>query len=637
VGGPLSAAKHATLDDVETARQATLSLEDSYLGAAGTSIDPERNLPHRFGVRAPQVLEEVKKQLAGWLDDCLEKPERGLRGLLMTQNDKGGGRKGYLQSMMELLQQTFVSEKSDCVQRRNSAETDAEGWAAERDRCFEQLKTAVTDTKVDILRQRPISVQILSAKMIDAEKQYLLAKAEVALYDLCREVARQTIAFLGEKTVQLGEFSKAIDGLPQPFLDLRGDYLRPGDEVLFIQVFDEAEDWPKFYKLGGAEVMASNEAKLMQGTQTLYKLYEVWREQGIDHLRSGLRAYCDKRFIDDFRAHPREVNLLQHPKMRGAENMRMRAQQLVAAGLSRAQLSNQWGHGVRPKRDAYIGIAEDTSDQRRQFARAVRDTLLGQGFTDDMIHELPTTNKGEAYLYTVNYAFPLSMIQLIGQDCHETYYTFYHELRRGQVGGTKQYYRIPVHIDKRWEGKFDDLTWMQDEEARRVKEVYEILLFGALLGVTYRQRDKEMTTFGYRRRRMGSLVPETWGGRREATEFLKGDGTVRRRFLNEIARREEALTPEQLRAYAMAMRYLFRIPGFGSGTVEATLLEEREKAMEKVCARAKVELATMPDGNDPEDLWDFVSKETGGLLVKAQNCEVPLLKDMPVWDANPEA
>lgn len=623
--------------EIEQAKQALAAIEDRLIGAQGIGrLDSENNLPYRFTVDTKRVVDEVRESLMKWIGVCLEDPSRGPKGLLMV-GGQAGSRKGYLQLMKERLNQTYVSDTSECMTRKQEALKYAESWRGKRDAAFAELKTAVTHPFVLPFGKRE-AVSIWTENLKKAEEQYIIRMAEVALYDRCRYVAGEAERFLNEKTVDLQSFLSAIEGLSSPFRAKKDALLRPGENVLFIQVYDEAEDWPRFYKLGDKDVSAQNEALAFLGKRTLHDVYDDWREEGTDHTKNDLWKYCEKRFTDDFDAHPRQVDLMRHPQMRGSEKLTMRAKQLVGAAMPRAQVSGGWGKLGQTKRRAYIGVTSDNNEDRQKFVQAVKNALQANDFSVNDILEQENFNKGEIYLYTVNYAFPLPRMPLVSTVCHSTYYSFYSDLRRNQVGAKTN--RIPVHIDRRWEGRFDDLTSMTDDEALRHKEALEVMLFGPALGVVYRHKMKEMpglAEFGYWRKELGITKKASWGNRKETLEALKNDGGMRKRFYDEIKKREGELDPDRLRAYLLALMYVSLTPGFAEGTVEHSLLVSRYTELEGIRQKKNVVLKDVPADKaaDIVELWHWVQTESAGLLDIPEGCEIPVLKGLEPWVYKP--
>jgi hypothetical protein len=532
--------------------------------------------------------------------------------------------------MTERLQQTFLTEKSECMNEKQSAGQYAESWRGEKETHFTELRKAASLFVVGLMAGKAVAVNHHSKALQDAEEQYVIRMAEAALYDWCRQVASEAVNFLAEKTVNLQEFMRDVEGLSQPFLDMKESLLKPGQNVLFIQVYDEQEDWPKFYKLDEQPVQVAAEAKLLMGSKTLHDIYSEWREQGRDHLSKLLKRFAEKRFGDDFAAHPRQIDLMQHKLMQGEQNLKMRAQMLVAAALSRAQVKTGFGQAAQTKRGAFLGIVSDAAERRKVFVQAVMDSLQGYGYATQNINVQDTHNKGEVYLYTVNYAFPLPVMPLVGSICHDTYYSFYRDLRRKQVG-TRNYYRIPVHADRRWEGKFEDLTWMSDEEAVNHKEALEIMLFGAVLGVTYRKKVKDiqgLVEFGYRRKEMLRTVDKSWGNRKETLDALKNDGELRRRFREAVIKREGDLDAGKLRAYAHALVFTSTLPAFGEGTVEKALILKRFETLLPALQKKDIVLKDEPVGKDQTELWDWTRREAADLLVWPDDSELPVLAGM---------
>jgi len=565
-------------------------------------------------------LEEVRSQMAraaeSWVDLCLDEPRRGMKGLLEEK-------KGYLHHMTEHLKHTFLSkEDSECARRLKRAQEDAKSWRALRDAALDEIVAAVSDTNVAILRERPFTVSFLTERLKDAETQYAYARVEETLYALCSEAGKHFGGVLSDLAADLPQFHNDVDGFSGKFSQTRRALLDQGDGVLFIRIFDEKEDWPDYYQLNKQPVAPNAEAAQFQTDvdtkrRTLRAVTDYWRKEGAEKLRLRLAGSCDNRFTRDFRENRRDKDVLKHPKVR-SRNKQTLAGELVDAALSWAKREEVFaGRQVEVVREAYLGIAGgNEATESAEFARYVQDKLAAYRYKSDEFKIQKTDSKSEIYLYTVNYAFPLPVLRTVSDPCHTSYYNFYSTVN-DIVGRSKE--KIPVHIDSRWEGLFEDLVLVTGDDAETMREAIEVLLFGSLLKVLVRRRKDSTLKFGYVKRATGRQEDVLWGNRRESIEELRKDSFLRDALRDKISELEQGLSTNRLKAYCYAMTYLTTRPEFEPGTAERNVLDAKYLDTE-ACWEARQDrtqdekIETLPSGLDDDGVKRWITVRTGDSL-----------------------
>ncbi len=619
VAGLRSKAGSCTLADIEEARKALNDVDTHYVGMDTARLDADINIPHRLKVKLPAVTEQLKTVMEQWLVRCLEEPGRGLRGLLAEKT-------GYLARIQEQLQTVFTSDQSDCAKRRERAEKDAGLWQGERDRFLDELTEAVTNSKVGLLNERDFSVKLLADKVKDAEAQFGFARAEAVLYGLCQQAVMDAASYLVSRTSRLPQFLTDMEAMTGPFLEEKTARLRPGDDVLFIRIFNYDRDWPGFYRLRGEPVSAASEAKGFLAHEglprpmSLLEFADFRFQESMERVRALLAKFCDNRFTQDFASYPRDEDVLTHPEFT-KKSLKAWATDLALAGLPLVKLTGHFGgKPVKAKREAYLGVSADAD---KNTVDALEKELGGAlASRDYQLQVLKSTRKSEVFLYTICYAFPLPAVPVVSGACHDAYYSFYRDLRENRQFG-KLYYQIPLHLDKRWEGQFDDLVLYSEQDAHVAKESLEALLFGSILGVIRRYEKDRVTAYGYCKVKVGRIADIELGkNRKEAMDTLMHDAGLRGRLLAVISEREAALSEQERKAYSYVLMYLSSQPGFTVGTSEHELVDAKHKAV----SQAAGNLELPPKGLAGDALADWVRNQVGEFLDWPQYAKFPALK-----------
>jgi len=519
------------------------------------------------------VTTEAKASLLDWIRNaCLENEVRGLNALLAED--------GYLRHMMENLkamcQPVEGGSKPEFDVRKEQAAKDATFYEEQRDTLLKELSYALRSVGLTVLGAKNLTIEKLLERLRNAEEQLLFAKVELCLLDEAKKVAKAAVDLLREEKALMEPFQKAVPGWIAGFEATHDEFLNFGSNVLMIRLFDREKDWGAFYVLDVDEQGDSKpvsrkteyhsflEQKL-NAKATLVDLIELFRKNSRDsHQR--LSDFCDDRFWKDLDAHPRPINLLEHPQyidrraevidrlVRSARPMMRQAGKMAGANLATARV-------------AYLGISDADSNQARAFAEDVGSLLKKAGY--DELNVKPTGRTDEIYLYLVNYAFPLPALPIVTNECHGAYSDFYRALREGRVGSENA--NIELHLSKAWEGKLSDLLVYTDEEARKERDARFVLLFGTILKVLSVKDVKGQTQYGIK---LGppSFKVTPLGSRREASEILRSDFEQRQLLISVIAQRERDLK-EQLPAYYWALQYLRFSSEFAPDSPEDTLLE----------------------------------------------------------------
>jgi len=208
------------------------------------------------------------------------------------------------------------------------------------------------------------------------------------------------------------------------------------------------------------------------------------------------------------------------------------------------------GTALTTSRCAYLGIRNLEDREWKEFADKVRAQLGTAGYT--VVSPQSTGLSSEVYLYLVNYAFPLSALDVVVNECHSAYSKFYQSLREGTTRDRKS--QIQLHLSKKWEGRFPELVAYTEDKARRVKEAREILLFGTMMKVLSVQK-AEQPEYSYT---LGHPLNRTMplGFKWEAIDRLCSDDNTRALLEQAIDKRSRELSDAQLVALYWAVQYL---------------------------------------------------------------------------------
>ena len=620
------------IDELETRLK---DLEDKQIRSDGTD-------PAKWGA----VIDLIKKTtgsvnrdacnaLLEWVkENCLEKDSRGLR-ILLTQD-------GYLRYMSENLKELYLPPREGVRAiydvSKETSQKDADYYKKRKETVLKELRFAIKSLALAGLKAKDSTIQTLVERLRESQEQYALAKAADCLYDETKKVAKSAVEFIAEKKPLLERFQEAIASVRRSFDTRYEGFTTFGDHVLFVRFFDHERDWGEFYKLdvdeqGQPKVVDARAEyrrfleQTLGGKATLWELVELFDRKGEKETRTKLSNSCERRFWLDFEANPREVDVLQHPKMRSDWNASIERMVRSAMPMVRRE-SHLAGHALQVQRKAYLGVCQTEGEPYEGFIEDVRGRLNSLGYRIDDIEAWPTEKPWEVYLYLVAYAFPLSSLPAVVTDCHRAYSDFYKALRENQIRERK--YQIPLHLSRTWEGKFEDLVVYSDEVAKRVKEAREILLFGGILKALTLREEKGMIEYGYK---IGAPVfRTTWlGPKLESTDRLCHDQTLSARLLGAIQEREPALSKAQLKAYYWILQYIKFSGEIAAGSPEATLIDAHIGAVyDRLTAQGIVEESLSLDGI-PEDNKAASAIANAGTNSVEWVGAVPTVKGLEAW------
>jgi Tubulin like len=509
-----------------------------------------------------KVQEGLKADLRQWIKDVMNDPARGPRAAIVGNSHMHQlieNLKTYYQARDGVPQPKFEARKAEAAE-------DVGVYKDEAEAVKKEIKEALANTGVAALRLKDWTVETLIERLKDAQQQYALAAAEVCLMEEAKLIAKSGVEFLEKLRPGLVKFTESLDVMAKRFLGKKEGFLSYGQGVLFLRYFHAEHDWPAFYALGvdgERQPLPVNPGEEQRryldetfGAQSsLWELVEHFAREGEAGVEGKLGKHCEARFIRDFEANPRQVNVLDHPQLKDREDMQAAIDKLVRCARPMVKRNAQSGSTqIQAEKWAYLGIAERNGEPYASFIQKVKGKLHALGYDDGHIEVLSTNKPWEVYLYLVSYAFPLSSLPEVTNEYHNAYYDFYQELRRSNRPDSS---RIPLHLSKTWEGRFDDLHVYGDREAREIKEALEAVLVGSMLKVLeLRVNDSGEIEYGYRRDVFGGARREPLGTRRETIDLLRNNSTLRQLLLTTISLRESALKKPELRNYYWLLLYL---------------------------------------------------------------------------------
>ncbi|HEY0760107.1 MAG TPA: tubulin-like doman-containing protein [Acidisarcina sp.] len=549
-GAPLKtsadvAALSAELDRIEN--ELVLSESDRI----GTSI---RWVRQRTGT----VIAETKGRFSDLLRDrVLENPERGLATAL---------RKGYFDLAISRTKDLIDPSSAGSLGEFDAliAETDSDVLALRgiRTDAVRELHAAVRSVPALLLGARQQIVKLALDRLRDAQEQYLFAAAERQLLVETRKVAQELYRTMRESRDALSIFldkAETIRGAAEQRFANFKSRLANSSHVLFIQLFDMDNDWPKFYKLDvdpetahPADVNPAREyvnlLRHFESAEGLAGLANLLRRETTQEVDRRVEEFCERRFYEDFIKYPRQVSVLDHPMLKDPAQMRQTLQNFVNQARPMLRRDTRMAATeVETTAVGYLGISNPGSPESRDFIDQVQQLARVKVETHD------NGRPYEIYLYFSSFAFPLPSVSLVQNECHLAYTDFYSQFSPGQA--RQAVTGIPLHLSKRWEGRFDDLVIYSDEQAELLEEVLSILRFAPLLNILTTALDKAtgMMNFYYK-----DAPPYTTtnllGKRRNVIGRLMADSSLREILIGELHTREDSLTPAQLKSYFWALQ-----------------------------------------------------------------------------------
>lgn len=570
------------------------------------------------------VLKECCIGLDKWVQTCLEVPERGLRGFLEKE--------GYLDQLIGELKDLLSSIEN----RRQECQDDVDEYGSRKDQKLQELREAQKSLAVAGLGLRDWSIAELLKEGRENLEQELLAQGEMFVLQEAKKVVVGMDSYLQWKK-DFEKFARELPGWARDLEKKRGDLLSFGENEVFIRVYNDARDWGAFYSIGRDEIgkplqpdgqveqksflqeyLAAKEEK----DQTLLNLIEAYLQQGRD-LIGPLEQYCENRFRQDFRAHPRQIEVLRHFEVEN--DLDKFAQRLVRNSLPMTYRQDQLGgKTVGGRQTVYLGIAQQAGKTYSDFIEAVHKHLPKKFILKDE-DVFQTGRPTEVYLYTVTYAFPLPSLPTISNQCHDAYYSFY---RATNIKDKKNY--IPLHNDRRWEGQFEDLIVLSEERRQQIKASLEIMILGPILKIIEIVGQNGGVKYCYRVwAPQRSRVENLGRNKREAVQKLQEDGLLREEIYGVMKERESTLSKPLLQSYYWILSYIRFSELLPEETPEYSLILERQTNVHKKLIANGVDSSDLAieKSLDPKE---EAKKKIEGRAEWAG--EFPVLKGLPLWE-----
>jgi len=565
-----------TSADVAALRERLAQLENEKVlvdsDRVGTSIRWLRQ-------RTPTVNAETRDRFFGMLSDrVLENAERGVATAI---------RKGYFDLAIARTKEMIDPSNTGVLGAFDGliAETDRDAatFRGLKDEQMRELDVALRSLPAAILGAKEQIVKIVLGRVRDSQEQYLYAVAEKHLLLEAKKVAQELFRIMRETRDALAIFldkADAIRGDAEARLQMFQTRLATGSHVLFLQLFNMERDWPRFYKLGldpetqqPADVDPRREytnlLRYFEADSGLAGLADMLRRETTAEVNRRVEEFCERRFYDDFVTNPRQVSVLDHPLLRDRASARQTLQNFVNQARPMLRRDEKLGASeVESTTFAYLGIADQSSPDSREFIKEVTD------LANCRVEVFDTGKPHEIYLYFSTFAFPLPSVSLIQNECHHAYTDFYAQFNPGQARQPSA--GIPLHLSRRWEGRFDDLVIYSDQEAKLLEEVLEIVNLAPVLRVLTARTDEAtgLPEFFYKDAPPFTTT-NSLGKKRNVVGRLMADTFLRRTLSQEVQTREAALNSQQLKAYFWALEVQLLHPDIEEGTPDFQLLRRK--------------------------------------------------------------
>lgn len=529
------------------------------------------------------VTEEAKKRADALLRErALENPARGIKSALREG--------GYLDECIAGLKALGAPEETGVpavfAASRAAASNDAETWKGMRAGLLMELKEAITGFTIRVLGVSDWTLSVLLGRLQEATKQALLCQAEACLFEEANKTSLAVGKFLDQRKKDLQKVLEFAQIYSNESKDRAESLQRVESEtqVLILRLYDRAQHWGIYYCLGrdedsGEPLRVDPEkeyAKFVERFGTgvgILELAALLEKEGRKGLSKRIDKFCEDRFADDFQVNPRAVDVLEHPMMKDHEEEYL--QRLVNAALPMLRQNRTLGP-MKAEIDHvfYVGVADPDLPKYKELKDKISKLLrawAGQGFKIE-VQDHATGNPAEVYLYLSDYAFSLPLLPIITQDAHKAYWDFYDKINQAGSGNAQQ--MIPLHLSKRWEGKFEDLIEYKDEQANTLVEIISILLFGQMLKILVLKELKGMHVYHYMLGKPFSRL-DPIGPRRQVVANLQKDSKLRKTLAAAIEQREHLLTPEQLLAYQRAVQAAANSPELIRKTPDDLILGQK--------------------------------------------------------------
>lgn len=527
--------------------------------------------------------EDGKKRVDALLRErALENPARGVK----TAMREGG----YVDECIAGLKALGAPEEAGVAavfpNSRDASAADAKTWLDLRTGLLDELKNAMGSLTVKVLGASEWTLGVLLDRLKESARQGLLCQAEACLFAEANKTAMTLAKLLDQRKKELQKFVESAE-LYATESKARSEALQhveSSNQVLILRLYDKTQHWDTFYRLDRDE--DSGDASLVNPEKEYRRFaQDVGAGVGVLELaaqldREGRPAfsrridkYCEDRFADDFLTNQRAVDVLEHPIMKSRKKEYL--QRLVNAALPMLR-QNRTLAAMKSEVDHvfYIGVADPELPKYKELVADIGKLLrarAGEGFAVE-VQPQATRNPAEIYLYLSDFAFSLPVLQIVTHDAHKAYWDFYEKIDEAGQGNAQ--HLIPLHLSKRWEGKFEDLVEYSDEQANTLREIFSILLFGPMLKVLGLKDQKGLHSYYYMLGQPFSR-PESIGPRRRVVASLFKDSKLRNTLTAAIREGESKLTEEQLVIYHRVVQAAANNPELIRKTPDDLLLREK--------------------------------------------------------------
>ncbi len=616
--------------DIDELRALFETLETKLLRADSTDAG-------EMGIAVGFIREKTKRALEGsevwltkWVQGNLDEGLRGLKSLT-----KSTGYLPYAKGKLEELRKaTQVDEKARFESLRKKAIADALFSHRRWETHLKELTFSQSSPWVGALGLRRWTNEFQLRILKESHQAYLMAKAAFCLYDECIKVAIMLAARIEQLEKNLKRFQLFIEKLRADLHERSEQYLQFGDSTLFIQVFDRERNWKDFYRLGIREMKELEEVKPSEelaaflrqsfdSAVTPLDLIESFQVRGV--LDKALMDYCETRFRQDFNSNPRNVRLLENSIFNDESTSKETISKFVRNALPMMRVTPDLaGKEMQTSKLAYLGMCDIYDSKWKDFADKVRAELSCLGYGN--VNRISTGTSSEVYLHLVNYAFPLSALHIVVNECRDAYSKFYRNVRKGTFADKK--YQIPLHLSRKWEGKFPGLVAYSEEQAIQVTEAREILLFGVMmrvLTVLVGDPTEFCYTYGHPLNRTISL-----GFKWEAIDSLCADAKTRELLMAAIRDKKSTLTQEQLVALYWAIQYMLSGPQSGIDEPERALLNQELKQIDRQLISMELLTKEMKMEGESDSSRAEICKVAAGDTLDWSG-EIPVLRNIEQW------
>jgi uncharacterized membrane-anchored protein YhcB (DUF1043 family) len=628
--------------------------QPSDIDALGRKLeDLEKKLTYSLGndkVRWGDVIKHLRNQAGPATEDgkkrvdallrerALENPARGVRTAMRDG--------GYVDECIAGLKALGAPEEAGVPavfpSSRNASAADAKTWMDLRARLLGELTNAIGSLTVKALGASVWTLGVLLERLKESAGQGLLCQAEACLFAEANKTAIALAKLLDQRKKELQKFVESAE-LYATESKARSEALQhveSSNQVLILRLYDKTQHWGTFYRLdrdedSGEPSLVNPEKEYKRFAQGVgagvgvLELAALLDREGRPAFSKRIDKYCEDRFADDFQANHRAVDVLEHPIMK--ERSQEYLQRLVNSALPMLQ-QNQTLGAMKSEVDHvfYVGVADPQLPKYQELAGKIGKLLrarAGQGFKVEVqIHA--TGNPSEIYLYLSDFAFSLPVLPIVTHDAHKAYWDFYEKINQAGPGNAQQL--IPLHLSKRWEGKFEDLVEYSDEQANTLREILSILLFGHMLKVLVLKDLKGLHVYHYMLGKpFGRL--DFMGPRRQVVASLLKDSKLRKTLDDAIKQRENSLTPEQLLSYFLAVQAASNSPELVRRTPDDLILNQQ---MKDLCARGGAALDAAFDrikSIDEPLRFEYLRKlENSGIEWVLDS--YPTVQSLPVWE-----